>query len=109
MSLSWSCQDGSSFVVKLQNWVSLSRNEPVMGQAKGIILMPNNRKSAFDGHSSDHPWYPPSLSILSWMLHKLTVNHVRCSPVKLHTLDLLIPPNCKIKHKQINSYHEMFG
>ena len=34
---------------------------------------------------------------------------IRCSPVTLRTLDLLIRPNCKIKHKQINTYNEMFG
>ena len=34
---------------------------------------------------------------------------VRCSPVTLRTLDHLIRPNCKIKHQQINTYHELFG
>ena len=39
----------------------------------------------------------------------ISVPEVRCSPGTLRTLDLLIRPNCKIKHKEINTYHEMFA
>ena len=48
-------------------------------------------------------------NILPYTVKIDSARAVRCSLVTLRTLDLLIRPNCKIKHKQINTYNEMFG